>query len=395
MTLSVIIVSYNVRAYVAQCLRSVERAIQGLDADVWVVDNASPDDTVSYLRHHFPWVHVVANADNRGFARANNQAIRQSEGRYVLLLNPDTVVGEDVLTECVRFLDAHPKAGATGVRMLNSNGEFARESRRGLPTPATAFYKMSGLCALFPKHRKFGRYYMGYLDENEANRIEVMSGAFCMLRREALDCVGLLDEDFFMYGEDIDLSYRLLQGSWQNWYLPVRILHYKGESTQTTSYRYVQIFYDAMLIFFDKHFAERYKLYSWLIKQGVRMRAGLAYGWRSVGKMWKALKRWLPRFGKMSELTGVPESLVFFGTDEAWQLVRDVAARANLTAQRGQPEDIPQLPPCNYLVFDTSAYTYHYILEAVANQDASRPRSYFGFFSAEHPELILPYDIFK
>ena len=396
MTLSVIIVSYNVRHYLAQCLWSVERAIQGMDADVWVVDNASTDDSVSYLQTHFPWVHLIANADNRGFACANNQAIRACASRYVLLLNPDTVVGEDVLRTCVRFLDEHLEAGATGVRMVNSNGEFARESRRGLPTPLTSFYKMCGLCALFPRSRRFGHYYLGFLKEDEANRIEVMSGAFCMLRREALDQVGLLDEDYFMYGEDIDLSYRLLQGGWQNWYLPVRILHYKGESTQKTSYRYVQIFYDAMLIFFNKHFARRYWLSAIVIRLGVRLRAACAYAGRALCRWRRRICRWLHADRLTSETHAVPESLFFFGSDEAWQALQVVARRANLVAQRadeGQP--IEALPEANYLVFDPSAYPYRHILDIVADQPESRRRSYFGFFSVEHPELILPYDIFE
>ena len=395
MTLSIIIVSYNVRHYLAQCLRSVERAIKGLEAEVWVVDNASPDDSVAYVQAHFPWVHLIANADNRGFARANNQAIRQSQSRYVLLLNPDTVVGEEVLAACVRFLDEHPEAGATGVRMLNSNGAFARESRRGVPTPATSFFKMVGLCAAFPTNRVLGHYYMGYLKEDEANPIEVISGAFCMLRREALEKVGLLDEDYFMYGEDIDLSYRLLQGGWQNWYLPLRILHYKGESTQKTSYRYVQIFYDAMLIFFDKHFARRYWLSALLIRLGVRLRASCAYAIRALCRCRRRVCRWLHVDRLLSKPKPVPESLIFFGTDQAWQALQDVASRANLIAQRAESERIGDLPEINYLVFDPDVYTYQHILQVLAEQPESRQRSYFGFFSASQPVLILPYDIFE
>ena len=212
MKLSIVIVSYNVKYYLEQCLRSVMRATTRLQAEVWVVDNASTDGSVEYLQTRFPSVHFVQNADNRGFSAANNQAIRQSQGEYVLLLNPDTIVGEDVLEGCVAFLDAHPQAGAVGVRMLNADGSFAPESRRGVPTPFTSFCKMSGLSRLFPMSTVFGRYYMRYLDANEANRIEIISGAFNMLRRKAIDHVGLLDERFFMYGEDVDLSYRLLQG---------------------------------------------------------------------------------------------------------------------------------------------------------------------------------------
>lgn len=273
MKLSVIIVNYNVKYHLEQCIRSVQKASEGLSADIWVVDNASSDGSMDYLQPLFPDIHFISNTENVGYSRANNQAIRESKGEYVLLLNPDTIVAEDTLKGCVDFLDAHPKVGATGVRMLNADGTFAPESRRGLPTPFTSFCKMTGLSALFPKSRTFGKYYMKYLDADEANPIEVISGAFNMLRRKALDEVGLLDEKFFMYGEDIDLSYRMLLGGWQNYYIPYNILHYKGESTQKSSFRYVHVFYNAMLIFFNKHFGKKYFLIGYLIQLAVVFRA--------------------------------------------------------------------------------------------------------------------------
>ena len=265
--LSVVIVNYNVKYYLEQCLESVRRASQGLQVEVFVVDNLSTDGSVPYLRERFPDVTFIENNENVGFARANNQAIRQSRGEYVLLLNPDTILCEDTLRRFVDFMDAHPEAGAAGAYMLHADGTFAPESRRGLPTPFVAFCKMSGLTRLFPKSRLFGRYYMGYLDVNEVNRIEAISGACMMLRREALDRVGLLDEDFFMYGEDIDLSYRILQGGYHNYFLPVRMLHYKGESTVKNSYRYVYTFYQAMRLFFRKHYSH----YSWVISLPINL----------------------------------------------------------------------------------------------------------------------------
>ncbi len=272
-TLDVVIVSYNVRYLLEQCIRSVEQASQGMDVNVWVVDNASTDDTILCIKENYPEVHYIANKENLGFSRANNQAIRQGKGKYVLLLNPDTIVGEDVLCGCVKFLDEHPEAGATGVRMLHPDGSFAPESRRGLPTPFTSFCKMTGLNALFPNSRIFGKYYMRYLNTEEINPIEVISGAFCMVRRDALEGVGLLDEDFFMYGEDIDLSFRLLQAGWKNYYLPYSIMHYKGESTVKSSFKYVHVFYNAMLIFFNKHYRKPYSLLGCLIKIAVYIRA--------------------------------------------------------------------------------------------------------------------------
>ena len=285
MKLSVVIVSYNVKYHLEQCIRSVKKASEGLDADIWVVDNASSDDSVDYLHPLFPDIHFICNTENVGFSKANNQAISESKGEYVLLLNPDTIVAEDTLKGCVEFLNAHPQVGATGVRMLNADGTFAPESRRGVPTPFTSFCKMTGLSSLFPKSRIFGRYYMKYLDEDEANPVEVLSGAFNMLRRKALEQVGLLDEVFFMYGEDIDLSYRMLTGGWQNYYLPYNILHYKGESTNKSSFRYVHVFYNAMLIFFSKHFGKKYLFVGYLIRLAVVGRAMLDMMIRVLNKV--------------------------------------------------------------------------------------------------------------
>ncbi len=254
MKLAIIIVSYNVRHYLSQCIDSVGKATRGTDSAIYVVDNHSHDGTVDAIRRDHPQVRLTASPHNLGFARANNIAIRNSESQYVLLLNPDTIVTEDSLRQLLDFMDTHPRAGACGLRMLTATGTPAPESRRGTPSPMTAFYKMTGLCQRFPLSRRFGRYYMGWLPWDRAARIDIVSGACCMLRREALGQTGLLDEDFFMYGEDIDLSFRLLKAGWENWYVPATILHYKGESTQHSSFRYVHVFYGAMLIFLRKHY---------------------------------------------------------------------------------------------------------------------------------------------
>lgn len=265
--LTVVIVSYNVREYLVQCIESVHKAMDGLDGEIVVVDNCSKDDTVSYLQSHDMDVRLIANQENVGFARANNQAIRQSDSEYVLLLNPDTVVYEQTIRSCIDFMDAHPEAGGAGVRMLTREGIPAPESRRAIPTPWVAMLKMLGFTR---------RYYMGNLPWDEPCQIEVVSGAYCLLRRQALDQIGLLDEDYFMYGEDIDLSYRMLHGGWQNWYLPYDIIHYKGESTQKSSFRYVHVFYQAMLIFFRKHYSHLSFFLSLPIQVAIYFRASLA-----------------------------------------------------------------------------------------------------------------------
>lgn len=292
--LSVIIVSYNVKHYVAQCLSSLEKALKGIDAEVIVVDNHSVDGTIKYITPRFPWVEIIANNHNRGYSSANNFGIRQSESEYVLLLNPDTFVGETTMAEALEFMDAHPACGALGVRMLKCTGESARESRRGIPTPMTALYKMLGLCDRYVQHRKFGKYYMGYLPWDEANQIEVISGAFCLLRRKALEDVGLLDEDYFMYGEDIDLSYRLLQKGYENWYLPSKILHYKGASTSKSSLRYVHVFYKAMLIFYRKHFGGTSILISLPVYFAIYAKAFMAL----IGNLMREMRRSLGFFKK-------------------------------------------------------------------------------------------------
>lgn len=284
--LTVVIVNYNVQHFLAQCLRSVERAVVGLRAEVIVVDNNSVDGSVAMLRQDFPWVTLIANTDNPGFAKANNQALRIAKGRYCLLLNPDTVVEEDTFRQVVAFMDAHPEAGALGVRMVNGEGTFLPESKRALPTPAVAFYKMFGLTRLFPRSRRFGKYYMTYVPETQTAPVEVLSGAFMLLRKNVLDEVGLLDEDYFMYGEDIDLSYRITQAGYRNYYFAgTRIIHYKGESTKKGSLNYVTVFYRAMLIFVQKHFAKgRPSAFVGAIRAAIYLRAGLAMTRRLVGR---------------------------------------------------------------------------------------------------------------
>jgi GT2 family glycosyltransferase len=284
--LSVVIVSYNVSYFLEQCLHSVRKASEKINCEVFVVDNNSVDGSVALVRQKFPEVKLIANKHNVGFSRANNQAIRESSGRYVLLLNPDTLVEEDTFSQTVAFMDDHPEAGGLGVKMIDGKGRFLPESKRGLPTPGVAFYKIFGLSALFPKSKIFGKYHLGFLSKEETHSIEVLSGAFMLMRKEALDKVGLLDEDFFMYGEDIDLSYRIILGGYKNYYFhKARIIHYKGESTKKSSVNYVFVFYRAMVIFAKKHFSKRNaKTFGFFINLAIYIRAGLAILQRFISK---------------------------------------------------------------------------------------------------------------
>lgn len=298
--IAVIIVNYNVVFFLEQCLNSVAKAMEMEAAEVWVVDNQSVDGSVAMVREKFPWVKLIANEDNVGFSKANNQAMLQSECKYQLLLNPDTVIEEDTLFKVVHYMDEHPEVGGLGVRMVDGKGVFLPESKRGLPTPMVSFYKISGLSRLFPKSKRFARYHMGNLSEFETNEIEILSGAFMLMRKEALDKVGLLDEAFFMYGEDIDLSYRIILGGYKNVYFPeTRIIHYKGESTKKSSVNYVFVFYRAMVIFAKKHFSQNNaQLFSFFINSAIYLRAGLAI---------------LNRFIRKISLPIVDYTYIFFG----------------------------------------------------------------------------------
>ena len=261
MDVSIIIVNYNVEHFLSQCLQSVRASLhdlksRGFKAEIWVVDNRSVDGSCAMVRTQFPEVKLLALDENVGFSRGNNRAIEQCNGRWVLLLNPDTVIPEDALSKCLEYADASPKLGGMGVPMVDGMGRFLPESKRGMPTPWAAFCKISGLYKLAPRSKKLNQYYMGHLGTDDNHRIEILSGAFMWMRKEALDEVGMLDEAYFMYGEDIDLSWRLLKGGWENhFFTKTSIIHYKGESTKKGSLNYVLVFYKAMQIFARTHFS--------------------------------------------------------------------------------------------------------------------------------------------
>lgn len=398
--LSVIIVNYNVKYYLDQCIRSVLRAfvLMHTPAEIIVVDNHSADGSVDYLEKRYPqmlypMVRFVRSAHNLGFARANNIAIRQSRGEYVLLLNPDTIVGEDALKASVDFMDAHEDAGAVGVRMLGAQGRRAMESRRGLPTPMVSFFKMLGFCNRWPHHRLFGKYYMGYLPWDEPCQIEVVSGAYCMLRRKALDEVGLLDEDFFMYGEDIDLSYRVLKGGYHNYYLPVDILHYKGESTQKSSFRYVHVFYEAMLIFFRKHYSGMTFLLSLPIKTAIYAKALMAL----VGMLSERMRKSLGFFAPSAEGA---QHYVVVGSLEMQDACREIARRLGLDAefhdsevQEDKSEATWSEKNDNVLVLDADSMSYADMLKRMNRLSDMNVNVTLGTYSKEIGKIITDREI--
>lgn len=274
MKLSIIIVNYNVKYFLEQCLCSILKSNIDFAYEIIIVDNNSTDDSLSYLKPRFTqsFIHFIGNHNNPGFAKANNQGIRQAKGEYILILNPDTVLGENVLKNVIHFFEQTPDAGAAGVKMINGQGRFLPESKRGIPTPWVSFCKISGLQSVFPKSTLFGKYNLLYLDKNSIHRVPILAGAFMMIRYNALEKAGLFDEAFFMYGEDIDLSYRISESGYKNYYLPETILHYKGESTDKNNQEYINAFYNAMLIFYRKHYPNSNPIFSSVISSAIKLK---------------------------------------------------------------------------------------------------------------------------
>jgi len=276
MQLSVIIVNYNSKALLENCLFSVQKAMEELDDEIIVIDNNSTDGSKEYLPQKFSGVRFIFNDTNLGFAKACNQGFKISSGKYILFLNPDTVLTETCLKECISFFESHSDAGALGVRMLNERGDFLKESKRGLPSPATSFYKLFGLTAMFPGSKTFAKYYHGHLPEDKNNPVDVLSGAFMMIKREVFEKVNGFDESFFMYGEDIDLSLRITQAGFKNYYLGrISVTHLKGGSTAYNQ-KYIRDFYGAMNLFVKKHYSHKPTLYRSFLQAGIGLRKMLA-----------------------------------------------------------------------------------------------------------------------
>jgi len=391
--ITVIIVSYNVRCYLRQCLLSVCAASKGLQVQVIVADNDSGDGTVSTLGPIFPQVTFISTGGNLGFAKANNLALTKATGRYVLFLNPDTIISEESLRACLEFMDNNPRAGAAGVRMLNADGSFAPESRRSIPTPFVSFCKMSGLCSLFPKSRLFGRYYLGYLDRDKVCQIEVVSGAYMFVRRQALEPIRGFDEDYFMYGEDIDLSYRLIQAGWTNWYVPVPILHYKGESTNKTSFRYAKVFYNAMLIFFRKHYDRYSYLFKALVSIGVWFKTVFTFLANNLVYRWmKGTERKLSFMfhGSARSYESLKKGLTSCGIDVEY-------ADASAPSSAVKNAQAAAVPVYTHLVYDASETTFSQMLNGLQQsasgyKDAAQPPK-LGVYHPDFDTVITEKEI--
>ena len=381
MKISVVIVNYNVKYYVGQCIDSVRRSLRGIDSEIVVVDNHSRDGSVEYLSK-MDGVRIIESGHNLGFSKANNIAIRQSTAEYVLMLNPDTIVAEDAISKIISFADSHPQVGGIGVKMHNDCGTMAKESRRGLPSPMTSFYKIIGLSKRYPEHPKFGRYYMGWLPWHSPSRIEVVSGACFLVRRKALDEVGLMDEDYFMYGEDIDLSFRLLKGGWENWYVPADIVHYKGESTHKTSFNYVHVFYNAMLIFMRKHYSHLSWLIIWPLQMAVYFIAMLTLVATLCTRIRKSLgfaRRYANEF----------PMLCLEGGDAMQEKCRAIALRRGLSVIDSVGDGGQHLV---IRVFDPSEISYADIIRKM--EQSSNERVRLGIYHKDNDIIITQMEIY-
>ncbi len=362
MRLSIIIVNYNVKYFLEQCLCAVVKGIATIDAEVWVVDNNSTDGSIAYLQPKYPQVHFIANTINMGFGKANNMALAQCTGEMVLFLNPDTIIAEDTLQICIDFFMAKPTVGALGVKMLDGSGHFLPESKRAFPAPGVAFFKMCGLAQIFSKSAIFNRYALGHLMEDGIHKVDVLCGAFMMVRKTVLENVGAFDEAFFMYGEDIDLSYRINQIGAGVFYLGnTSIIHFKGESARKGKLNYVRIFYQAMVVFVNKHYTGAFAIImKLLLKAGIYSRALLSLIMAPVRLFANALRSSRNEMQTNYLLVGDKTS-----TANAANILRQYQSNASFQSI----ETLDKLPTNNeIIVLCTGGLTYSAAIECLAKQ---------------------------
>jgi len=352
MKLSIVIVNYNVQCFLELCLRSVQKACEKIDAEIIVVDNNSIDGSCRLVLEKFPNVKLIVNTENVGFSKANNQGVAEAKGRYVLILNPDTVVAESTFLEIVSFADDNSDLGALGVKLIDGTGTFLPESKRGIPTLKASFYKIMGSSSTK------GSYYANHLDENDTGTIDILVGAFMLLKTEVYKEVGGFDEDYFMYGEDIDLSYKLLKSGYKNYYLgSSKIIHFKGESTRK-DVRYLKHFHGAMEIFYKKHFTSNF-IYNLGMKLGI--------------KIWFLLK-----YLKMSNISILikERTNVLYVGDKKITLDKQTSRKLNFVKFRSYNEvkRYVEKNSIEEIWLDASYLTYEKIIE---------------FISKEHPKRVI------
>lgn len=390
--ISIVIVSYRVRYFLEQTLRAAQEALTGLSGEIIVVDNNSADGTMEFVKPRFPDVRFIENKENVGFGRANNQAIMQAQGEFTVILNPDTIITPACLQEPLQFMRSHPGCGATGLHMVNGQGRFLPESKRGFPTPWVSFCKIFGLSRLFPHSPLFAKYHLRYLSEHEAHRVDILSGAFMLCRTKLLQELGGFDPDFFMYGEDIDLSYRLLKGGWQNWYLPYDIVHYKGESTQKSSFRYVHTFYQAMLIFFRKHYSHLSILITLPVSIAIYAKATIALVTTTMKKTRQSL-------GFVNKDKHIDPLYIFYVAPQHMAQCQQFAKRKGVWAEfHDANKNICEKPAegrrqRTFLTYDASAYSFNEMLERISHTDNDKVA--LAVYYPTHNMIITAADIIK
>ena len=399
MKLSVVIVNYNVCHHLAQCLSSLYKALEELYAEVFVVDNASTDGSQEYITERFPQLTYIYNKVNCGFARACNQAISKSTGEYVLLLNPDTLLAEDTLTKAIEFMDNHPESGAVGVRMLAADGSFLEESKRGYPTLKATLGKLTGWGKVFPVLKG---YYCNDLTEDGQHEVDVLAGAFLMIRSKALEKVGLLDEDFFMYGEDVDFSCRLRNAGFKNYYLPLPIIHYKGASTDKNSIKHVNVFYGAMKIFFKKYAVNYNLIQRGMVYLGISLFALLQMLNIKLCRPW--LKLFNPLFRSSTDYSAY--RFLVLGSEESIYSLRKLFDRYGLDGNHnyvvaneistieGHGGMLPDvLQAYTHVVYDSSCYSFSTIIKLMLKYRACGIS--LGIYDPKSHVLLIPEHCFE
>jgi len=374
--LSIIIVSYNVKYFLEQCLYSVQKAVSGIAAEIIVIDNNSTDKSVDYLQKTFSDVQFIANKENTGYAKANNQGWQMAAGKYVLFLNPDTILSEDSLLQSMQVLDQHDNIGALGVHMLDGSGCFLPESKRGFPSPRASFFKLSGLINIFPRSAAIARYYLGNLPEKQSNEIDVLTGAYLMVKKEVLEKTGGFDERFFMYGEDIDLSYRIKQAGYKNFYLAgTSIIHFKGESTKKDM-AYTKRFYKAMRIFVEKHYEKESRLFTVMVQIAIAVRGLLSF----IGRFFFRL-RLLQDRNKMVQTILVGAAAE---TCRAVEVLGKQSIQRNIITVTGIPEmrKAMQLQKTREIIFCAGTLSYKDIIGCI--EDIRHDVDYKFFAAGSH-----------
>ncbi len=358
MKYSIIILNYNVKYFVDACLQSVQKAIAGKDAEIIVADNHSTDGSKAYLSGKHPNIKFLWFSENYGFAKAYNKAVAEAKGEYILILNPDTLVSENILDVFQKFADQHPGFGILGGKMIDGTGHFLPESKRGVPTPIVAFSKLTNLYKYFP-FAPFNQYYAGHLSAEQAGKVPVLTGALMFMRKDTYEEVGGFDERYFMYGEDIDLSYTILKSGKQNYYVPTaKIVHFKGESSQKDA-AYYHNFLRTTFQFYSKHFR------SFPVQETLM---------RWFFKIWLKLRK-----KKGESLPQIKLSVTYFiGTEQNYETLSKLFS--GLQFASSIPEHLPEK---TRLIFDTSQFSFFEIIHMMENYEA-----YYRFYFPERGLLL-------